>query len=221
MAVDIVYTPTKTAVTQQEDAVMYYSARNVCEKLKILNDVRHVGNGGFDALGRDGGVVYVVGHGNAGGKIGTHADALGAKSLMKAMLADGLPKNPGGTVTIHLYACASGTSVRTGYLLWRKDPYAMRFAKYLAEAGFNDFMIVGYVGFMNLSGKHSLNYHMQKSKETVWSGSALARGDDAPTITFRVNAGACARVQGEEWKQYSEVRVHRGRANSLVATIRK
>ncbi len=218
MAVDIVYTPTKAAVTTKDDAVMYYSAHTLCEQLKIdVADVRHRGSGNFGLLEADGGTVYVVGHGNAGGKIGTHTDALGAKSLMEAMLAEGLPKRPKGTVTVHLYACASGTSVRTAYLLWRKDPYAVRFAKYLAEAGFQDYYVIGYVGFMNLNGKHSMNYHMQKPKETVWSGKG---GGDAPTIVLRVTAGACAQVQGEQWKQYSEVRMHRGRANSLVATIR-
>ena len=35
MAVDIVYTPTKAAVTTQDDAVMYYSAHTLCEQLKI------------------------------------------------------------------------------------------------------------------------------------------------------------------------------------------
>jgi hypothetical protein len=53
-----------------------------------------------------------VGHGNAGKGIRAHGhEAIGAKALVAQLTAEGLPKSPRDTVTIHLYACASGALV--------------------------------------------------------------------------------------------------------------
>src|SRR5262249_17359461 len=149
---------------------------------------------------------------------GHDAEALGARSLVRQLVADGLPQSPNATVTIHLWACATGASVRTRYALWRKDPYALRFARALAGAGFNDYVLVGYVGFMHPNGLYSLSYHYKGSSDTTWEGNR----HDAPTITFLVGGGGFNQVAGGEWKQYTKTKVHPiARRTSVVLSVRR
>jgi hypothetical protein len=219
MPVDIVYTPTSQKVTSNTDATVYFAAQGISANPN--NPVRNQGGGNLAELGPDGGTLFVVGHGNAGGKIGAHGhEAVGARSLVKQLEQEGLPKSPKAQVAIHLYACASGSSVRTAYALWRKAPYAERFAAALAKAGFNNYHVVGYVGFMGMDGEYSLSYHYQDSSKRNFQGKNRI---GAPTITFYVNAGGHAKINGDKWQQSTEWRIHPGpkRKNSYVLNIKK
>lgn len=215
---NIVYCVSRTEVTRAEDLTVWGACYSLGRDFNA-GDERYCGCGNLGDLA-PGGLLFVVGHGNAGSKIGAHgheADALGARSLVQQLVADGLPRSPRAEVTIHLYACATGSSVRTMYSLWRKEPYALRFARALAAANFNDYYVVGYAGFMNPTGTYSLSYHVQDADRRNWQGG---RGD-APTILYRVNARGFTQVAGDEWKQYTDITFHRGRANSTVLSIRR
>ena len=219
MPANIVYTPTKTDVTIREDRTVWGSANIISSAVGQKGVVRHQGNGNLGELQADGGILFIVGHGNAGKGIGAHGhEAIGAKALVAQLTAEGLPTSPRDTVTIHLYACATGSSVRTGYALWRRDPYAERFAKHLAAAGFNDYFVVGYAGFMNASGQHSFAYHYQNADRRNWQGNSK---EDAPKLIFRVNAGGFAKVSNGEWNQCTEIRLHpMEKRASVVLNIR-
>jgi hypothetical protein len=220
VAASIVYTPTATAVTQDEDNLVWHTANQISSSLGLGGNVRHNGTGNLNELQADGGVLYVVGHGNAGKGIGAHGHAaIGATALVAQLTQQGLPTRPARTITVHLYACATGASVRTDYALWRKDPYAQRFAKHLASAGFNDYYVVGYVGFMSPFGQHSVHYHLQDADQRIWEGQSK---EDAPRVKYYVNAGGYAKVEGETWQQCTEVRVHPlERRTSVVLHIRR
>lgn len=209
-----VYTPSTGPVTQAMDRTMWGAAYLLSRELGV--EVQNIGCRTLGGLTEGGGQIFVVGHGNAGSAIGTHAEHYDPEQLRDLLAADGLPKSPKDTVTVHLYACATGTSVRRSYALWRREPFAKRFADKMASAGFNDCYVVGYCGFMSPGGKHSLKYHASSADKREWLGDN--RGD-APTIVFRVNAGACAQVSGDAWKQTLDIRVHRARANSYVMNI--
>lgn len=222
MSHTIVYIPSTTKVTQKDDVDVFYAALDlvrVHEGTQKIND----GSKGLDALDCEGGQLFVVGHGNAGGKIGAHGhEAVGARSLVRQLLAEGLPLKPENVVTIYLHACATGASVRTSYCLWRKDPYAQRFAAALANAGAHNYNVVGYAGFVNASGQMSLNYHVQKRDKRNFAGITHAEGvDEEKTIEFTVRNGVSAKTRGANWKQFTTYNMHRGRANSQILQIRQ
>lgn len=217
----IIYTPTTHTVSQKDDIDVYYS---VADLNKVYpNSCTEINNGKarLARLDEAGSILFVVGHGNAGGKIGAHGhENVGARTLLRQLVAEGMPLKPNANITIHLHACATGTSVRTNYHLWRKDPYAQRFARALAEAGGNNFTVIGYVGFVNSSGQAALSYHVQKKALRDFKG--LGHGhDDVDTITFAISGGTYRKTAGDNWQQSVETRLHRGRANSTVFTISK
>lgn len=217
----IIYTPTTHVVPQKDDALVYFSVWGLGKRYNHASKQINNGKADLGRLDEEGSVLYVVGHGNAGGKIGAHGhENVGARTLLRQLLAEGLPLKPGKNITIHLYACATGTSVRTAYHLWRKDPYAQRFAQALAEAGGTNFTIIGYVGFMNDMGHYSLNYHMQDSNQRHFQGGGHG-SSRVETITFAVSGGTYRKTAGDDWMQFIEKRSHLMRRNSTVLTIRK
>lgn len=217
----IIYTPTTHVVPETDDITVYYSVWGLGQHFTNASKEINNGKAKLGRLDEAGSVLYVVGHGNAGGKIGAHGhENVGAGSLLRQLLAEGMPLKPAANITIHLYACATGTSVRTAYHLWRKDPYAQRFAEALADAGGSNFTIVGYVGFMNNMGKYSLNYHVQDNTQRNFQGGGHGSGD-VETVSFVVNDGTFRKTAGDDWLQYTETRSHLTRRDSTVLTIRK
>lgn len=217
----IIYTPTTHVVPAKDDELVYYSVTDLAKRhgraIKVINN----GKAKLERLDEPGSILYVVGHGNAGGKIGAHGhENVGARTLVRQLIAEGLPVAPQNRITLHLYACATGTSVRTVYHLWRKDPNAQRFAQALAEAGGDNFTVIGYVGFMNSSGMFSVDYHMQDNSKRNFKGRGHGSGD-AETITFDVSGGTYRKTAGDDWQQFIEKRMHIQRRNSTVLTIRK
>lgn len=216
---DIVFTPTSKKVSPKQDALVAATANGIAH-FKCNEQLRWIGNGKLGEMA-EGGTLWIVGHGFAGKKIGAHGfegDAKGPHDLVRLLEKEGLPKKPEKPVTIHLHACATGSSVRVSYSLWRQDPYAVKFARYLADEGFTNYFVVGYAGFMNSSGQHSLSYHVQSPTKRIWSGTSQS---DAPTILLEVENGRSRWLEGDEWKQFTSFTPHRGRANSTVLSIRK
>jgi hypothetical protein len=222
MPATILFTPTSRKVGQWDDGTVWAACSQLNEDLKLNGDLRYIGCGNLGQLHIDGGTLYIVGHGCAGGKIGakigTRLEAVGGQSLVELLTREGLPKCPRKDVTIYLLACASGASVKTKYFLWKKDPYAQRFANYLAGARFNNYFVVGFAGIMRPGGQHSLNYHFTKADERNWQGRTR---EDAPQVKYRVSAGWAAKVEGDAWEERTEVRMHLTRRPSVIAHIER
>ncbi len=209
MAQVILYSPITSGLKPGEDADVYDAYATLRNKFHsshrlAMND----GKAGLAELDQPGGVMYVIGHGNAGGKIGVHGhEAVGARSLVTQLLAEGMPKVPKNEVVIHLMACCSATSVRTKYHFWRKDPYAERFCAALVAAGCSNFRVVGYVGFMSGRMQYSLDYDVGNSKKRNWQG-ALDSAADPLTVTYRVEKSDFNRLDGDKWLQYIDTKHH-------------
>ena len=211
----IVYTPTTGACTTRMDGTMSVTASTLARGASTT--VRHIGCGNFGELS-GGGNLFVVGHGNAGAAIGTSTENYGPKALLDLLEADGLPRSPTDDVTIHLYACATGSSVRTSYVLWRQEPYGKAFSRAMASRKYNNYNVVAYCGFQGMGGSYSLNYHYQKASRREWLGDD--NYENAPSIQFRVSAGGFAQVRGDNMKSTIDIRIHVGRSNSYVLKIK-
>ena len=136
----------------------------------------------------NGGTLYIVGHGVSGRGIGAgyFSGFMNEEELIRSLY--GLPKRPYKNVTIHLYACATGSFVCLGYNKWnfrRAEPFAKRVSDMLAKHGFSGYTVVGYVGFMFPDGKFSLdydeakNYNKQGFNWSEWEKFAsIEEGDD-------------------------------------------
>ncbi|WP_338848425.1 hypothetical protein V8J88_06030 [Massilia sp. W12] len=205
-------------VKASEDMDVYYSMQDL--KLRCNASITwHNGAAGLERLDTPGGELYVVGHGHAGGRIGAHGHpSVGARTLLRQLTEEGLPVNPANLITIYLHACATGASVRTNYCLWRKDPYAERFAAALVDAGFNNFHVVGYAGFLNSSGQMCMSYHVQNASKREFSGLEHRQGHNTDKeIVFLVKDGDYSKISGANWQQFYNKR----RKNSLLLDIRK
>jgi len=57
-----------------------------------------------------------------------------------------LSRNPTQPIVIFLFCCWGATHTRHGVFDVKRKPYAYRFAKALAERGFNNVRVVGFAG---------------------------------------------------------------------------
>lgn len=212
----IIYTPTTGFCTSKMDPTMHVSASGLARKAGTK--VRHIGCGNFGELA-NGGHLFVVGHGNAGAAIGTSSENYGPKDLLELLRSDGLPQFPTADVTIHLYACATGSAVKKYYFLpWRQQPYGKLFGEAMAKKGYDNYNIIAYCGFQGMDGSYSVNYHYQQASKREWLGDD--NYENAPTIQFRVSPGSCTKVRGDKMQSHIEIRVHLKRQNSYVLKIR-
>ena len=107
----------------------------------------------------DGGNLYIVGHGNLGQGIGTHDNFLNEAQLTQALIASNLTRDPETPINIYLFACWTATYVKKTYRRGKVEPFAKRFSRTLATAGFNNIRVIGFAGSVNgLKLKQELNY---------------------------------------------------------------
>jgi hypothetical protein len=154
------------------------------------------GEGGLRAL-ENGGELYIVGHGNLGSAIGTHDESLGARKLVEALAGDGLPKAPQAPIWIYLFACWTGTHTRRAYGgLGKREPYARRFAKALANNGFSGLYVIGFAGSVE-ADKLAQDYDMRLRGQNAQQQFRRSAAD--LYVVYHVSGGDFNRVHGQDW----------------------
>lgn len=133
--------------------------------------------------------LYVLGHGNWGAGIGTHKKHFGARTLTRALVAEGL-SNDQINLEIHLFACNTG--VAGAAVFHTRKPYVHRFAEALASNGFNNTRVFGYIGFLNIV---TLRLHSQY-KGGEMSGVSSAAREESQQVVYGVNAGQFTKMSG-------------------------
>jgi autotransporter-associated beta strand protein len=141
--------------------------------------------------------LFVLGHGNFGAGIGTHKTHFGARRMVQLLLNDGLGKVQTG-LTIYLWACNSG--VEMGRVFFNKDSYAKRLATRMAEAGFSNTRIVGFIGFVTGAGRLVLGANLHTGAMHVNAGPVNPMTETARQVIYSVNNGGCVLISGPRWK---------------------
>jgi hypothetical protein len=145
---------------------------------------------------QEGGELRIVGHGNFGSAIGGHHVNLGAQKLMQALWLDGLPENPDAPVWIYLWACWTATHTRRGIGgFGKREPYSRRFARALANGGFNKYFVVGFAGSVDRGNVE----RTVTSRNGPAHDSRTLAFDQANYVVYEVNTGDYNRIHGEDW----------------------
>ncbi len=209
MPATLIYTPTPRAVQHSEDKTIY----NAIYQLQKAYGAEETFHNGKANLGRlaDGGVLFVVGHGNRGKGVGAHGKDFKMateQELLEQLISEGLDLQPSAKLTLHMHCCCSATKVRTNALGAMRVPFAERFGSLLAKAGANNISLIGYAGFLGDEADHTLHYVYHNLKAIKWDGG---RG---PSMTWEIANGSITKMGTDEWVQTHTVRRHLKRKNS-------
>lgn len=212
----IIYCPTTKVVENDDDKDVVDSILGLMTRQS--NTIKAIHDGKAD-LGRldnaAGSKLYIVGHGNAGLKIGAHGhENSTAPELVAQLVEEGLPKQPNNLICIHLYACCTATKVKKNYTGQLQEAFVTTFCQAMVKNGFSNFRVVAYVGI--LCGKdntYSVNYHAHKKDKREWNGNLIT---DPLNVHYTINGGSYQKVGNDEWVQRVEKRWHAMRKSSLV-----
>lgn len=143
----------------------------------------------------EGGNLYIVGHGNLGQGIGTHDNFLNEMQLTQALIASNLTKNSETPINIYLFACWTATSVKKTYKRGKTEPFAKRFSRALAAAGFKNLRVIGFAGSVNgLKLQQELNF-----VEGVKDGPLENLGLKNKYCIYEINQHNHKRIYGVDW----------------------
>ena len=67
----------------------------------------------------------------------------------QALITSHLTNPPDTPINIYLFACWTATSVKKTYKRGKSEPFAKRFSRSLAAAGFNKLRVIGFAGSVN------------------------------------------------------------------------
>ena len=215
----IIYCPTKKVVQNDDDAEVANSIIMLKDRFLGAKVTINDGKAQLERLDKEANSkIYIVGHGNAGTKIGAHGhENSTAPELVEQLLGEGLPKQPKNLIRIHLYACCTATKVRKGYVGDLQEAFVADFCKALVKSGCDNYRVVAYVGFLcGKDGTYSINYHKTKADKREWLG-----GDKAEPLNvhYTVSGGAWQKLGNDNWVQQVEIRSHGFRKNSVVYSM--
>ncbi|WP_338849138.1 hypothetical protein V8J88_09305 [Massilia sp. W12] len=211
----IIYTPTPRSVTTDDDYIIYSSVSELMSYNSSSREAWNNGKAGLDELGK-GGVLYLVGHGNAGSAIGAHGKGMtpvNEKELLAQLLEEGLPLTPSAPLTIHAYCCCSATKVRQDYRGALQTPFAERFGKLLADAKADNITLIGYAGFLKKK-THTMHYVCHDEAKIEWQNSSGA------SMTWQIDGGVITKMGTNEWEQSVQSNFHLFRKNSVYFDIK-
>jgi hypothetical protein len=153
-------------------------------------------------------VLYIVGHGNFGQGIGTHANHFGARRLVAMLQAEGLQTRQRNLI-IHLYACNTGVTCERATFFGKRTPYIERFTQELVLQRFDRVQVVGYAGFVGAFLDTTLGYFCYSGTRDLDTsqkiGSCTRIGKGEREVIWEVGLGWRRRVSGYNWEMDTSV----------------
>ena len=98
-------------------------------------------------------------------------------------------------MTVYLWACWTGTHTRRGLGgIGKREPFARRFARAVADAGFGSLLVVGFAGSVNGTSVHQ---DVKIADGNEISGADLDMAEYH--CVYRVANGDFNRISGRDW----------------------